>query len=248
MKRILIVGGANGIGLAIATAIAMGQDCEKVYVVDKEALSEEYKHPRIESFQFDLTNPDYSFFTRFQDIDSMMITAGFGKLSLFRDVSEQHIIDSFNVNTVSVLRLVKQFYNKLESNDDFFCGIMVSISGFMSSPYFSIYGATKAALRIFIESVNVELAKWGTTNRILNVSPGSINGTSFNQGKTDLTAINSLAHEIITHLKAKDDLLIPKYEEIFKQILERYHYDFRAEGSRSYDYKVASGRIPVSKS
>ena len=120
---------------------------------------------------------------------------------------------------------------------------MVSIAGFMSSPFFSVYGASKAALKIFIESVNVELEKSGTTNRILNVSPGSIKGTSFNQGKTDLQQTKQLASEIIDHLNNKDDLFIPQYEEIFKEVLNRYHKDFRAEGSHSYDYKIASGRV-----
>jgi len=129
------------------------------------------------------------------------------------------------------------------SKDDFYCGVMVSIAGFMSSPFFSVYGATKAALKIFIESVNVELEKAGTTNRILNVSPGSIKGTSFNQGKTDLTQTASLANDIVQHLEAKDDLFIPQYEEVFKHVLQRYHDDFRKEGLHSYDYKVQSGRI-----
>lgn len=80
---------------------------------------------------------------------------------------------------------------------------MVSIAGFMSSPFFAVYGATKAALKIFIESVNVELEKSGSCNRILNVSPGSIKGTSFNNGKTDLTALEILASDIIKNLKAK---------------------------------------------
>jgi short-subunit dehydrogenase len=120
---------------------------------------------------------------------------------------------------------------------------MVSIAGFMSSPFFSVYGATKAALKIFIESVNVELEKKGTKNRILNVSPGSIQGTSFTQGKTDLLLTKSLANDIILNLEHKNDLFIPKYEEVFKEVLERYHKDFREEGRHSYDYKLNSGRI-----
>jgi short-subunit dehydrogenase len=120
---------------------------------------------------------------------------------------------------------------------------MVSIAGFMSSPFFSVYGASKAALKIFIESVNVELEKAGFSNRILNVSPGSIKGTGFNQGKTDLALTEGLAKDIIRHLECKDDLFIPQYEEIFRNVLERYHADFREEGRHSYDYKLNSGRI-----
>lgn len=137
MKRILIVGGANGIGLAIAKVMALQPQCEKIYIVDKSALSNEYKEDKIDSYQFDITNEDYSFFDRFKDIDSLMITAGFGKLALFENVDEQYIINSFNVNTVAVIRVISHFYDKIRSTKDFHCGVMVSIAGFMSSPFFA---------------------------------------------------------------------------------------------------------------
>lgn len=243
IKRILVVGGANGIGLSIAAELAKRAEVEKVYIVDKALLAEELIHPKFESFQFDLTNEDYTFFDRFTDINALMITAGFGKLALFKDVPESYIVNSFNVNTIPVLRLVHKFYGKLEAKEDFYCGVMVSITGFMSSPFFAVYGATKAALKVFIESVNIELIKAGSNNQILNVSPGSLKGTSFNHGKTDLSLLTPLTRTIIEQLEIKNDLYIPQYEEVFKKVLERYHNDFRAEGSHSYDYKKDSGRI-----
>ena len=243
MKRILVVGGANGIGLSIAKVLTGREKVEKVYIVDKAQLAEEYKEKKIESYQFDLTSADYTIFDKFNDIDGLVITAGFGRLALFKDVPEEMISTYFNVNTIAVIRVIKHFYGKLLQNEDFYCGVMVSIAGFMSSPFFSLYGATKAALKIFIESVNVELEKAGSTNRILNVSPGSIKGTSFNQGRTDLGVTSPLAQDIIEHMENKDDLFIPKYEEVFKKVLARYHEDFRAEGRHSYEYKEASGRV-----
>ena len=243
MKRTLIVGGANGIGLGIATELSMRSDVEKVYVVDKAILDEEYAHPKIQAYTFDLTEDDYSVFDRFDDIDSLMITAGFGKLQLFRDMRESMISQYFNVNTIPVMRIIKRFYRKLEAREEFRCGVMVSISGFMSSPFFSVYAATKAALKVFIESVNVELEKAGSSNRILNVSPGSLKGTSFTNAKTDLSVTIPMAKEIISHLEGGDDLFIPQYDEVFREVLERYHADFRAEGVHSYEYKVNSGRV-----
>lgn len=243
IKRILVVGGANGIGLSIATELAKRKETEKVYIVDKAPLVEEFQNPKFEAYQFDLTSEDYSFFDRFSDIDGLMITAGIGKLALFKDIPENHIMNSFNVNTIPVLRLIHKYYGKLEAEEDFFCGVMVSIAGFMSSPFFAVYGATKAALKIFIESVNVELQKSNSTNRILNVSPGSIKGTSFTAEKTDLNVTSPMANAIIEHLEDKDDLFIPQYDEVFKHVLERYHDDFRAEGEHSYDYKLKSGRV-----
>ena len=243
MKRFLVVGGANGIGLSITKVLTGRDEVERVYVVDKAPLAEKYQEPKIENYQFDLTNEDYSIFDRFKDIDGLMITAGFGKLALFKNIDESMIPLYFNVNTTAVIRVIKHFYDKLSSTDDFLCGVMVSIAGFMSSPFFSLYGASKAALKIFIESVNVELEKAGTTNRILNVSPGSIKGTSFNQGETDLSQTHSLACQIVEQLANKNDLFIPQYEEVFREVLERYHHDFREEGRHSYDYKLNSGRI-----
>lgn len=243
IKKILVVGGANGIGLSIATELAKRDSVEKVYIADKAPLAEEFQNPKFEAFEFDLTNADYSFFDRFTDINALMITAGFGKLALFKDVPESYITSSFNVNTIPVLRLVHKFYGKLEAQEDFYSGAMVSIAGFLSSPFFAVYGATKAALKIFIESVNVELKKAGSPNCILNVSPGSLKGTSFTAGKTDLSVTAPMANSIIEHLEAKDDLFIPQYDDVFKNVLERYHNDFRAEGEHSYDYKLNSGRV-----
>lgn len=243
MKRILIVGGANGIGLSMSQILAERADTEKVYIVDKSLLSNEYKHPKIQSVQFDLTSDDYSVFNQFDDIDGLIVTAGFGRLALFRDIPEKMISTYFNVNTIPVIRIIKHFYDKLMGKEDFYCGVMVSIAGFMSSPFFSLYGATKAALKIFIESVNVELEKGGSSNRILNVSPGSIKGTGFYGGSTDLDATQQLATEIIQHVEAKNDLFIPQYDEIFHEVLERYHADFRTEGRHSYEYKLKSNRV-----
>ena len=243
MRTALVVGGANGIGLSIATELANRDDYKKIYIIDKVKLDEDVINPKFEYIQFDLTNADYSLFDGFADVDTLMITAGFGRLALFEDLDEQHIINIINVNTTAVIRIIHHFYDKIKSDIDFRCGVMVSIAGFMTSPFFSVYGATKAALKIFIESVNAELTKAGVGNRILNISPGSIKGTSFNEGKTDLSQTQNLAIQIIDKLEKKEDLFIPQYEEVYKTVLSRYHADFRAEGLHSYEYKLNSGRV-----
>ena len=239
MKSVLIVGGANGIGLSIAKVLTARDEIERVYIVDKVPLAEEYQEKKIESLQFDLNSSDYSIFNQFNDIDGLVVTAGFGNLALFEDIPEEMITTYFNVNTIAAIRLIKHYYHRLLSDQDFYCGVMVSIAGFMSSPFLSLYAATKAALKIFIESVNVELQKAGSANRILNVSPGYIKGTSFNQGKTDLSVITPLATAVVSHLEQKDDLFIPDYDTVYKDVLIRYHNDFRKEELHCYDYKMS---------
>lgn len=242
MRKALVVGGSNGIGLAIALEL-----CDKydVTIIDRVAPALGWAD-KFNYEQFDLTQDDYAIFDRHFDTDVLMITAGFGHLALFQDIQEPLIQQYFQVNTIPVIRIIKHFYSRLLAPNDFYCGVMGSIAGFMSTPFFSVYCATKAALKVFVESVNVELEKAGSSNRILNVSPGSIKGTHFNGGQTnDLETTMPLAREIICHLLSKDDLFIPLYDEVFHDVLERYHKDFRAEGRHSYDYKIQSGRVKV---
>ena len=81
IKKVIVVGGANGIGLSIATELSKRKEVEKIYIVDKVPLAEEFTNSKFVFFQFDLTNEDYSFFDRFTDVNALMITAGFGKTS-----------------------------------------------------------------------------------------------------------------------------------------------------------------------
>lgn len=238
-KDALVVGGSNGVGLAIVHSLS---DYCNVTIVDKVEPSCILPE-NVRFVQFDLLNNDFSIFDKFDNIDKLIITAGFGKLALFKDYSEELTVNMMTVNATAVMRIIQHFYDRISSKENFYCGVMVSIAGFMSSPFFAVYGASKAALKIFIESVNVELKKTGSVNQILNVSPGSLKGTAFNGNKTDLNEIMPFAEEFISHLINKDDLFIPKYDEIFRNVLERYHNDFRAEGEHSYDYKLNSGRL-----
>jgi short-subunit dehydrogenase len=243
MREALIVGGANGIGLAIATILAEDERFTKIHIIDRQEIDKRYFHHKFEFKYFDLRSEEYSIFDKFESIDTLIITAGFGRLSHFRDIDEQHIVDSFAVNSTAVIRIIHHFYERIAGEREFYCAVMGSIAGFMSSPLFAVYGATKAALKVFIESVNVELEMTGSQNRILNISPGSIKGTAFYNGTNDLSITQKLASDILSHLWNRDDLFIPQYDEVFKGVLERYHEDFRAEGRHSYEYKMQSGRV-----
>lgn len=242
MRRALVIGGANGIGLAIATELARNEDYDRVYIVDRVAVAAEYKHDKFDAVQFDLRSDDFSLFDGYADIDTLIITAGFGRLSHFANIDEEHIVASMSVNATAVMRIIHHFYARIASVEPFRVAVMGSIAGFMSSPLFAVYGASKAALKVFIESVNVELEMAGTDNRILHVAPGSIKGTSFYNGATNLALTESLAHEIVVRMERGEDRFIPNYEETYCEVLERYHRDFRAEGRHSYEYKLASDR------
>lgn len=246
MKKALIVGGSNGIGLAIAKKlIERGYYIEILDKVSPEAdsgLSEAaYRYQACDLTQM---NPEL-FMTLSQDpdINFLMITAGFGRVTNFENLSLSEIENMLMVNTLAGIKTISIFYDRLRKDPAFYCGMMGSIAGLISSPMFSVYAASKAAICRFIESVNIELEVNGSANRILNVSPGSIKGTRFNGGPNDFSQTEQLAEDIVTHIFARDELFIPDYDTVFKGVLERYHSDPHAFGISSYEYKLKSGRV-----
>lgn len=244
-KKAIIVGGSNGIGLSVSKELIN----KKYHVVILDLIPPEKNNLVANSYTYipcNLLDSDGSIFeelSKDNSIDVLMITAGFGKVADFEYLHIGEIQNIFQVNTISTIKIIRLFYDRIKSENNFYCGIMDSIAGIISSPMFSVYAASKAAIFRFIESVNIELEVSGTKNRILNISPGSIKGTHFNGGENDLSATEELAGEIIDNLFNRNELFIPEYDSIFKDVIERYQKDPHEYGLHSYNYKKESGRV-----
>ena len=235
--RALVVGGSSGIGLSIVLNLVGREACDRVYVLDKAAFPEAYKSDKIVAAVCDLALGDYSCLEGINDIDELYITAGFGHLKFFQELSYSYIQNSFSVNAIAPIQIIRHYYPRLLSEKEFTCGVMVSIAARLSSPLFSVYSATKAALSKFIEAVNVELDVQGSNNRILEVSPGSLKGTGFTGGPSQPEMTAALADEIIRRSENHEELFIPQYEEVFKGVIARYEADAHRFGVESYWYK-----------
>lgn len=235
--KALVVGGSSGIGLSIVLDLLGKDGCEGVYVVDKNPFPAEYSCDRVTDIPCDLSQGDYSCLEGAGDIQALYITAGFGHLKFFQELSEEYIQGSFSVNAVAPIQIIRHYYDRMLAKEDFTCAVMVSIAGRLSSPLFSVYSATKAALSKFIEAVNVELDVQGSQNRILEVSPGSLKGTGFTGGASQPELTAALADEIIARAGRHERLFIPQYDEVFKGVLARYEADAHKFGVESYWYK-----------
>lgn len=236
--KALVVGGSSGIGLSIALNLVGRQDVECVYIIDKNPIPEAYYMEKMQYVLMDLSRPvDHIVLDKMNDIEALYITAGFGHLRYFQDLDYGYIGNSFAVNALAPIEIIRHYYSRLLSNESFICGVMVSIAGRLSSPMFSVYSATKAALCKFIEAVNIELEVQGSDNRILEVSPGSLKGTAFAGGVTDPSQTADIASEIITRAENKETVFIPQYEEVFKGVIDRYQTDPHKYGVDSYWYK-----------
>lgn len=235
--KALVVGGSSGIGLSIVLNLLGKGECEGVYVVDKNPFPADYACDRVTYLPCDLSSGDYACLEAANDIQALYITAGFGHLKFFQELSEDYIDSSFSVNAVAPVQIIRHYYGRLLAAEDFTCAVMVSIAGRLNSPLFCVYSATKAALSKFIEAVNVELDVQGSRNRILEVSPGSLKGTSFTGGPSQPELTAALAGEIIGRAERHERLFIPQYEDVFKDVIARYEADAHKFGVESYWYK-----------
>lgn len=241
-RKALIVGGSNGIGLAIAHNL-WGMGYSEINILDRSPLNSDLEYSKFSYHSFNLTNDDFTIFENFVDIDTLIISTGLGRVASFNNITETEIVNSFKVNSIAVIRIIKLFYDKIHSNLDFNCAVMGSVAGLISSPLFSIYGASKAAVCKFIESINIELDKSDGTNRILNVSPGQMIGTRFYGGNNDLLLTSELAEAVLNKMFAKETLFIPDYESVYRNVLQRYSSDPYIFGMESYDCKIKSARL-----
>ena len=249
MKKAVVVGGSNGIGLAISKKLI-----DKGYyleICDRSGPEEGVLNTNYYQHHYcDLTDFDENTFATLagdQDVEALMITAGIGRVADFQAHHIAEIDKILTVDTVSTIKIFRIFYDRIRSKDTFYAGVMGSISGWMSTPAAAVYAAAKAGVVRFVESVNIELEVAGIDNRILDVSPASFKGSKFYGGKNDLSITGPLAEEIVEHLFARKTLFIPQYEETFKAVLERYHNDPHEYGLHSYQYKQESGRLDNGK-
>ena len=177
------------------------------------------------------------------EVETVMLTAGYGRVCDFEYMHTAEIQNMLQVNTVSTLKIIREFYGRLKGEEPFYLGVMGSIAGLVSSPAFAAYAASKAAICRFAESVNIELENAGSQNRLLCVCPGSVKGTRFNGGDNDLSATEKLADSIVERLRSRQPLYIPEYDEIYASVIRRYTDDPHKYGLESYRYKLDAGRI-----
>lgn len=249
MRKALVVGGNSGLGLSLACNLLT--DCDHVYIVGKDKpdtneIPDRFINEFSQKTSFlktNLINGNISFVHEINDIDTLIITAGFGRVAPLEQLTDAEIVNLMKVNCESAIRVIKAYYSRIKSEERFYTAVIGSIAGHVSSPLFSVYGAAKSALCRFVENVNVELDASGIENRILDVSPGSLKGTGFNGLKNNIELVDEISLEILTRMKRGDRLYIPAYDETYSSVLERYNENPKKFGIDSYRYKVESGRI-----
>jgi len=175
-KTALVTGATSGIGLAAARLLA-GEGAH-VFVTGRrtEAL-DAVASDSITPIQADVSNLDdldrvYAAISdRGQGLDILFANAGGGEFSALPDVTWDHYATTFNTNVGGTIFTVQKALPLLNPG----ASVILTSSNIdvKAAPAFSIYAATKAAVRSFTRSWAAELVERGI--RVNAIAPGPIN-------------------------------------------------------------------------
>src|SRR6267142_3568325 len=174
----VVTGGSAGIGLGAAKRFA--EEGARVFITgrDKAKLDEAlavigHGASAIRADAANLADIDRIYATvkaEARRIDVLFVNAGFYELGTFGEITEEHFDNTFNTNVRGLLFAVQKALPLLSRGSSV---IMTgSIASSMGIPSFSVYNATKAAVRSFARSWILDLKGRGIRVNVL--SPGHI--------------------------------------------------------------------------
>ena len=118
MSKSLVIGGANGIGLAIAIELAKAE-ASTVVIIDR--VEPEIELPVNIIYEYgNLLDRNLSLLDKHNDADGVVFTAGFGRVAPFETIIEPEIYNQFQVNAISPVSVLRYFYPRLKEDKSFY--------------------------------------------------------------------------------------------------------------------------------
>ena len=240
-KTAVIIGGSSGIGLSLAFCLS-DEGYNQIIITGRKEPSIKLKS-NIIFVKFDLTKDNIEDLLKYDYANTLIITAGIGRLAEFYKFSNVEIEKTFMTNTIKVIEILTLFNKKLVSEEEFNCCVVTSITGIVASPLYAVYSASKAALCKYIEAVNAEIIKNGSKNIITNVAPGYVGNTSFYGEETNVELLMPLIKKLILAMENKKRLYIPDYNKVYKAVISKYNAEPEKFALDSFDYKIKNRTI-----
>ena len=214
-KRILITGGAHGIGLALAKRYAALHAVVIILDINTEALKvASEKLPEVRFFRVDITNKDEVYKTA-QTIRETLGTpsiivnnAGVVENATFLDCEDDLLERTMKVNILSHFWILKAFLPEMiKAREGHICEI-ASAAGIVGVPGMAAYCASKHAVVGFAHSLQLELqAMAGNAISLTLICPSFINTGLFKGAKppmfTSILDENKIAEIIFKAIESK---------------------------------------------
>lgn len=184
-KMIIVTGGGSGMGREIVLnllskgAKVIAIDINETALQETIAMADERKNS-LSTFVVDITNKTSvemllsDVIERFVSVDGIINNAGIIQPFIkVNDLSYEMIERVMNVNFYGTLYMIKAFLPHLLTRPEAHIVNVSSMGGFLPVPGQTIYGASKAAVKLLTEGLSSELAN--TNVKMTVVFPGAVN-------------------------------------------------------------------------
>ena len=137
-------------------------------------------------------------------IDVVINNAGVGITGPLEEIPTAEIKNNFETNFFGPIEVMKAVLPQMRQQKSGLIINVTSIAGYMGLPYRSVYSASKGALELITEALNMEVKSFGIN--ITNVAPGDF-ATNIASGRFHAPLIKGSAYEIPygTTLKTMDE-------------------------------------------
>ena len=182
-RAVLITGGSNGIGLALATVFAehghnlllVARDANRLQTVAGELEKNFGITCDTIALDLSLDQSPYDLITlvneRHLTIDILVNNAGFGTWGNFWETSSQRSQEEMQLNMVTLALLTKYFVKEMVKQGNGKIMNVASTAAYQPGPLMAVYYATKAFVVSFSEALSKELQDTGVTVSALCPGP-----------------------------------------------------------------------------
>ena len=171
-KVVFITGASSGIGKAIG---------EFLHHKDFKVYGTSRNPEKIENSLFPLVKLDVrdvnsiqlavaEILTKEARIDVVINNAGVGITGPLEEIPTQEIKNNFETNLFGPIEVMKVVLPQMRTQKSGLIINITSIAGYMGLPFRSVYSASKGALELITEALNMEVKQFGI--HITNVAPG----------------------------------------------------------------------------
>lgn len=177
MKKILITGAADGIGLALAfefgrqdfSIIGVDFDVERSTATQSELIK---NGTSARFIQADLSKPDSigSILSQLEPVDVVVHNAGISAVGAFENISWERQERVLDINLRAPIQLTNALLNKQFINPSGLLIFISSLSHYAGYPGASVYAASKDGVATYARNLRIALAKYNI--HVLTVFPG----------------------------------------------------------------------------